>query len=324
MIFKSINRKTVTEWYSMDWLNQNKFKNWLIVILLAVNILTVSIIWMQTATQNDPQTQDQQRRSSESVQLMKKALDLSEEQTRQLEQIRYGQMEQSKQYNDRLSQLKKELAEELFASSPDTALANQKTKEIGELQSSVEYLRFKHFNELLAMCTPEQREKLKPIVIEIFGRKPPREESKEKKPRADSGEQGRQRDTNADESRKVNKRNLQGIQPEIQRGDTARGPRDNRPQDRRDDRPAPPTLDEKLDKYSQRLRLSEEQMFKVREILEATGRKAQQLRMRPNPNRDEIETEKEKNRKEEDESIMKLLNDDQKKEFGRMISNRRK
>ena len=88
---------------------------------------------------------------------MKKALDLDEEQTKQLEKIRTGKIDQSKKFNDSLDLLKKQLAEELFSKDPDTNVAKIKSEEIGNLQTKVELIRFNHFKELSAICTPAQK-----------------------------------------------------------------------------------------------------------------------------------------------------------------------
>jgi hypothetical protein len=94
--------------------------------------------------------------------------------------------------------------------------------------------------------------------------------------------------------------------------------------DLRDDKPWPPSIEEKLAKYSERLKFSDEQKQKVQEILVASREKGEQLSKRVDPNPNEIELEKEKIRKQEDENVMRILDEDQKREFDKMISNRRK
>jgi Spy/CpxP family protein refolding chaperone len=300
----------------MDWVAQHRFRNWLIVVLLVSNLLTVSIIWMQTTRTNEPRPKEQDSRGSESIQLLRKALDLTEEQTRQFEKIRLEQLEQSKGFNDRLSVAKKQLAEVLFANKPDTALANLKAKEIGDLQSSVELTRFRHFHELLAICTPEQKEKLKPILVEVFGRQPPKDEMKLGSQPDNRRREDVARDRSQGEARTEEPNDRKDDRPQDQREDQLR--------DRRNDRPAPPPVDEKLSKYAERLNLSDDQSKAIRIVLQTSERKGEQLRMKPSPNRDEIETEKERIRKEEDASIMRILNEEQKREFEKMILNRRK
>ena len=101
----------------MDLVNQNKFKNGLIIFLLVINLLTISIIWMKTAKENDNQAPKDDKAKPESVSLMKQVLNLDEEQTKQLEKLRVNKLDQSKIYNDSLSVLKKQLADELFRTS---------------------------------------------------------------------------------------------------------------------------------------------------------------------------------------------------------------
>jgi hypothetical protein len=283
----------------MDWVNQNKVRNWLIVVLVVINLLTVSILWMQTARTNEPQPQQSDARASESVALLKKTLDLNEGQTKQFDSMRTGQIEKSKSYNDRLAALKRQLSEELFKEHPDTSLVHSLTGNIGELQSKVEQIRFDYFKDLLALCTPEQREKLRPIVTEIFGRKPPREEQQVKAPRNDRTEMAPPREQKTPENK-------------------------DRRQPPEDEKPKPPTVDEKLSKLSEKLQLRNDQAQKIREVLSNIMKEGQNLRKRVNPDKKEIESEKEQLRKKEDEAILKVLDENQKREYHRMISNRRK
>jgi Spy/CpxP family protein refolding chaperone len=283
----------------MDWIHQNKLKNWLIIGLLTLNVLTISIIWMQTTKTKEPQRKEQGTRPSESVTLMRKALDLTEEQTNQLIKIQTSHLEQLRKNNDRLNENKLQLAEELFKNYPDTSLANVKANEIGELQSKVEMLRFKHFHELLAICTPEQKEKLKPIVIEVIGRKPPKDEPGENKPLRDGHEEKHPGDKNLNETIE-NKSHILS-----------------------DEKPAPPSVEEKLRKYSEQLNLSAEQVQKIRSILLNTKQKGEQLRTSIHLDPNQIVALKDRIRKEEDEGIMRILNEGQNKEFKTMISKRR-
>ena len=285
----------------MDWITQNTFRNWLLVVLVVSNLLTVSIIWMQTAKTNEPQQNEPGPRSSESVNLLKRVLDLDEAQAKRVESTLASGREQSKQYDDRLAELKRRLAEELFKDNPDTSVAHATAKEIGELQAKVEMIRYSHFQELLGICTPGQREKLKPIVIQVFGRRPPQEESGETKPPPPGGR----------EERKPREDKIDDTQGE-------------RPQPPREREGGPPSIDDKLARYTESLHLSDEQAQKIRAVLLNAKRKGEHLRMTGNPDQDYIRGEQEKIVKEEDESIMSLLIDDQKKEFQRLLSKRRK
>jgi hypothetical protein len=284
----------------MDLINQSKFKNILIILLLVLNLLTISIIWMQTVKKNEMQPAAQNNSKSESFNLMKKVLDLSDLQAEQLEKMQNNRINQLKRYNDSSDVLKMQLAAELFKENPDTLLVNSKAEEIGAMESKVEMLRYKHFNELLAICTPKQKERLKPILIELFGSPPPGNKPVEKE---EFNNIRREKNSNNDNT------------PEIKR---------NSPQGLQDEKLMLPSIDEKVAKYSQRLNLSDDQIKKLRVLLVITKQKDQELRKKLNPEPDEIEIEKERNRKEEDESILKILNENQKREFNKIIMNRRK
>ena len=283
----------------MDVIQQNKFKNQLIIVLLAINLITVSVLWMQVFKKDAPMQKAPESRPGESVNLMKQALDLNDGQTKQFEKMQADQLEQSKKYNDHLTELKKQLADELFHKNPDTTLVNSKAKEIGELQSKVEVVRFKQFNKLMAILTPEQKEKLKPVLSDLFGRKPPREDVKDNRIPEE-----RRRENNADD--KSMKEVEGGVEKKQQ-----------------DDKPAPPTIDERLAKYTKRLNLSGEQVQQVRVIFAESKQKNEQLRMKQHPDPNEVTVEKEKTRKNEDDAIMKILSEEQKTEFLKMLMKRR-
>jgi Spy/CpxP family protein refolding chaperone len=290
----------------MDWVTQHKFRNWLIVILLVSNLLTVSIIWMQTTRTGGPEPKERKPRASESVQLMRKALDLTEEQALRFEAIRDVQVEQSRAYNDRLSMLKRQLAEALFDEKPDTLLAKQRAAEIGELQSKVETIRFEYFSKLLTLCTPEQREKLKPIVIELFGRKPPKDDSVEKQPRGS-------RENPPSDALENAPRDKQMREPAGENSPRGSG-----------DKPRPPSTDERLARYSERLGLTDDQTTMIRTVMLAAKQKEDELRTRVDPDPRDIEGLKERIRQEEDDGIMKLLTADQRTAFAEMIAKRRR
>ena len=283
----------------MDWLHQDRFRNWLILLLLVLNLITVSIIWMQTARKTELPVKDQGPRASESVNLMKKVLELSETQTAQIEGVLAAGRVQSKPVNDRLSDLKRQLAEEMFKVDPDSSFVKSAAAEIGDLQSKIEMLRFQRFLEVVAVCTPDQKEKLKPIVIEAFGRKPPKEEIVGSKQHRENPERGRE-----------------------ERREAVGPPKDDR-RPPLDGRPAPPSLEERMAKYVDRLNLTEEQIPRVRLVLQESRQESEQQRARVHPEPGEIEAAKERIRKVEDASIMEILNPVQKAEFARMIAKRR-
>jgi len=217
---------------------------------------------------------------------------------KKLEEIRTRKPDLMKKYNDSLSVLKKMIAEELYSGHNDTLRVGESARAVGELQSRIEVLRYQHFSDLLALCTPEQKEKLKPILLEVFGRKPPKEDIQENR-------QGRR------------------SAPERRREGEMRDSKPMPPREPRDERRAPPDINEKITRYTERLSLTGEQQEQVKSILNESRKEGEKLRMIKDPDPEMIENEKEKIKRGEDEAILKILNTDQKAEFEKMIRKRK-
>ena len=158
----------------MDWLSQNKFTKWFIIILVALNVATITMMWVFLARTSHPPPFNKIMQPKETVTLMQKELNLSNEQIKQFEKLRKENFDKSKKLMNQIDALKKSLSEELINENKDTAKVNSITNAIGLLQTEMEKLRFNHFEQLISLCTPEQKEKLKPILKNIIGGIPPR------------------------------------------------------------------------------------------------------------------------------------------------------
>ena len=294
----------------MDWINQNRLKTGLFIALLLLNLITISIIWLQMSrTRPSTAAEPMDRRPSESASVMKSALNLTDEQTAQFTQLLAFYREQTRMDNDRLVILKKGLADSLFTGSADTAMVNAAAKEIGETQSRIEKSRFWYFREFLAICTPAQQEKLKPILLDLFGRRPPGEEPgvgarQERMPGRAESKNKEGKDNAEIQNAAVRKEQLP---PPTERGHVG-----------------PPSVDEKLSQYKTRLTLTGEQERHVREILQETQRRGEELRNRENPDPNLIEIERKSIRQEEDHRILEILDVRQQPIFKEMIDRREK
>ena len=297
----------------MDLVSQNKMKNWLIAVLLAVNLISISAIWMLAGRDNYNAPGPAKAGKDDPARLLKEVLGLSDGQMKKLEELRAQKPDLMKKYNDSLAVLKKMIAEDLYSGKRDTEKVAEKAKAVGEIQARVEVLRYEHFNDLLALCTPEQKEKLKPILLEVFGRKPPQDELRGEPPNDEPRNGPRNRPPKDRKGEEGNKDKKPG-----------RSEKPGPPGEPRDERGGPPDIDEKLAKYSERLSLNPEQEVKVKEILASSRQKGEKLRGIQNPDREIIEQEKLKIKNEEDAAIMKILEANQKIEFEKMLQKRRK
>ena len=281
----------------MDLVNQDKFKNWLLIILVVLNIITVSIIWMQAFKGGDSNSATAQQ--GESKDILSKALKLDNLQAGRFDKIRTEQRDLAKRLNDSLDTLKKSLADELFKANPDTSYAYRVSIEIGYLQSRLEMNRFKHFADLMSISTPEQKEKLKPVILDVFSKKPvvkpvPVEH---KKVKTEISEQAPEKIEQAPE-----KAENENFKPEPTPRNEQKGP----------------SINEKIEKYSNRLKLTGEQVMKLRALLENSKNQEEKSNRKRYQDAGQAADMKAKNRELEDEAVMKILDENQKKEFKKM------
>ncbi len=284
----------------MDWVTQNKLIKWLIGILLVANILTISIIWMLTlGNQSASQQQAKEiNKPSESAGLLERELNLTIEQTKQYEILRQQHLKRSKSLDEKKTDLKIKIAEEVFKAKPDTILIDSLTKQIGLLEVGLEKLRFIHFKDFVSIISPEQREKFKPVLLAVYDKRPPRDELKNDKRK---------------EPEKIREENIPRKKTDVPEGEYSK-----------DRKLEPPSPEEKISKYSERLNLTQEQVNKLVKILEESKKRNRDLKNSYPSDSWEFLSEKEKTREEEDMKILNILDEDQKREFEKMIEKRKK
>jgi len=158
----------------MDWMTQNKLIKWLIGILLVVNILTITIIWILVSRDKLPPQFDRVGKPPGGAEQLQKELNLTEAQKKQFEDARKKSFAQADVLFKELNELKTKYFGELQNEKTDTVLVNSLLRKIGAIQIDLEKQRFEHFRYLLSICTAEQKEKFKPILKEFLVGKPPR------------------------------------------------------------------------------------------------------------------------------------------------------
>lgn len=157
----------------MEWLTQQKMIKWLIVILLVVNIISLSIIWILVTKNNPPRLGGEKPLGI--MEMMQKELNLSEEQQKKFNELRESNSAHTRDLFNQINKMKNILSDEVNKIPMDTLKVNKLIGDLGVIQSQIEKLRVKHFNELLSLCTPEQREKFIPVLKNIYSGPPPRD-----------------------------------------------------------------------------------------------------------------------------------------------------
>jgi Spy/CpxP family protein refolding chaperone len=287
----------------MDWIKQRTFQNWVIGLLVALNLLALTIVWIQSSGQEPAPAREPRKPGGVSVALLQRELNLTADQVAQYNRLRAEQMEAIRVCNDELDSLKLRLADMVFDPPSGRVEAESTAARIGLLQSQLEILRFRHFSALAEICNEQQKERLRPILREVLGRKGPGE-----KPAPGSGPEG----VRPPEPQPEREGSHEAVR---QRGETQ--------PPRGEERRGPPSLEEKVSRYVQRLSLTAEQAAGVEEIFKTTRASEEAFRSQGHPTEEEFEREKERLRTREDQSVLKILNADQKAEFEKMMRNRR-
>jgi hypothetical protein len=286
----------------MDWIRERSFQNWVIGILIVLNMVSLAVVWVHIGEKSRSPGRPPRGSSGISVELLRDELGLSPDQVAQFEKLRGNQLGAMKEVNDELDSLKLVLVDDMFSPSPDKESLNKTVEKIGSLQANLEMLRFKHFDALTQICDKQQRERLQPILREAF--------AKQKAPSREAA----QTEADKDRSPRLDGKGQHGPAKEAE-------PEQEKREERDQTKPPPPSLNEKLDRYAQRLSLTEEQKKEAGEILKSTRTSEESFKARK-PARDDFEREKERLRSLEDQRILNLLNSEQKAEFEKMLKRR--
>ncbi|MCX6136585.1 MAG: periplasmic heavy metal sensor [Ignavibacteriales bacterium] len=276
----------------MDLIKQNKFISWVIAILVALNLLTVTMIWMQSGKRNPAPPKDADNSSATSAAMLQHELQLTADQANRYESLWKKHQEEIKQINDLKDNLKLRMAGAIFDSGPDKQMVDSIAMGIGSLEARMEMLRYENFRGLMQICNSDQKAILRPILLEVLRRRGPAG-----KPESSPGPPA--------------------AKP-IERKEKAEGPRPPR----EDGRPAPPTVEEKVRRYAEKLSLSPDQIKKVEVLLRSSRTTEEAFKSQNKSGPEAFEKEKKRINREEDERLLQILNPEQKQEFDKMKRNR--
>jgi Spy/CpxP family protein refolding chaperone len=151
----------------MDVLSKQKLTNALIIILVVINIISLSYIWYKEM--NRPKLPLPQPGREEVGGFIKEQLNLNDEQKRKFDEYMKEHADVTSQMNDKMGELKKEILLEAFRANPDSNKVNELIQKISKTQEEYERFLYLHFQKLASVCNPEQKEKLKDIFLSSFG-----------------------------------------------------------------------------------------------------------------------------------------------------------
>lgn len=130
---------------------------WVVIILVFLNLFTLSMLWYTNALQRDSIPEPPPPRIEE---FMADQLGFDEAQKKQFKVFRKQHKNELKNEFKKIRTLKKEYMIALTAIQPDTTLLADLAVQIGAQHTAFEELLAKHYFELRSICTNEKQRKM--------------------------------------------------------------------------------------------------------------------------------------------------------------------
>lgn len=158
----------------MDIFAKKRFTLWTIILLVVLNISTISMLWLnQKNRPGVPPPLRALRQDQRTLQFLQKELNLTDAQIQQYDQLRQAHAHQTRGLINDIRGLKQKMMDEIFNDEPDSTKAMEIAGLIGEKQTEVERMTFNHFLDLKELCGKDQIGKLKGLIDEFFRSNPP-------------------------------------------------------------------------------------------------------------------------------------------------------
>ncbi|MCD4736712.1 MAG: periplasmic heavy metal sensor [Bacteroidales bacterium] len=146
----------------MNYFKQNKISTWVIIILLATNISTIT-----TVLYNKNQNKQASQNPEEIIipddglgRFFRDELNLTRDQHQQFRSYRQNYHINASKITGQLHEKRSEMLNELSVENSDTKYLHQIAEEIGDLHKELKHLTFEYYLNLKDICTESQRKKL--------------------------------------------------------------------------------------------------------------------------------------------------------------------
>ena len=158
----------------MDIFKQNRYLWIAVIALLIMNFAALTLLWLGRPDgrrpQGGPPNPVEEKKRTEKM--LQKELGFDKMQTEQYLKMRQEHRSQAQQLDNEIRQLKKQMFDVVLEDSPQPLLSDSLLRLVQEKQADLEQLTFQHFLDLKKLCKPEQQNKLKLLMREVFRQKP--------------------------------------------------------------------------------------------------------------------------------------------------------
>lgn len=175
----------------MDRTQSQKWLTWSIVVLVALNIVSISALWLVRCEQGKPLSARQGNQRLEDI--IVSGVGLDKEQETRFRELHARHRAVKDSLENEVFQLKTQIQNELFSPVPDTVKLAAMSAKIGDLQAEFEKQVLLHTLDIKALCRPEQYPQLKTLLDNMLNatqrhsaRGPDKQRKKEYKPEDES------------------------------------------------------------------------------------------------------------------------------------------
>jgi Spy/CpxP family protein refolding chaperone len=148
----------------MDYFSKNKILMWIIAILVLLNVLTLSTLWITYVRNPFRSFREETTHRRQGLKILERELNLSPEQIKVFDDIRRHHFEKMESLQKEIFSIRRELMDELDKTVPDSERIRLLTIRIGEKETLRERYIFEHFMQMKSACTPQQQEKFRHLL----------------------------------------------------------------------------------------------------------------------------------------------------------------
>jgi Spy/CpxP family protein refolding chaperone len=141
----------------------------LVVILLITNIATLSIYWLKKPP-HDGGPFDPGKREKRMGQFMVDQLKFDAQQEAAYWKLRDNMINTQKPVVDSIRTAKKRFFDLLNQNNVSDSELSNRSNEVADLQKKLDIATFRHFQNVRALCRPDQLEKFDTVITEIVSR----------------------------------------------------------------------------------------------------------------------------------------------------------
>lgn len=156
--------------------SRNTILIWSVVALIVLNVSTLATIYYQRviggrdADTESPATEINQAREDQfSGRYFRDRLNLSPEQMDRFQNFNPEFRSEAREINNRLSELRNEMLDELSSEDPDRQRLASLSDSIGFQHSILKRLTYDYYLNIRNICNPDQRQNLRDLFYDAFG-----------------------------------------------------------------------------------------------------------------------------------------------------------